>query len=90
MRIIESTAGWLGSMLDGLTEMELYELFDEIAEHRASGNLKEDGEIIKLSTPLAEQLASDIASTNPMVEDSVTFEIARRANNKFAKRMGLV
>ena len=57
MRIIESTAGWLGSMLDGLTEMEL---------------------------------ASDIASTNPMVEDSVTFEIARRANNKFAKRMGLV
>lgn len=31
MRIIESTAGWLGSMLDGLTEMELYELFDEIA-----------------------------------------------------------
>jgi len=68
MRIIESTAGWLGSMLDGLTEMELYELFDEIAE----------------------QLASDIASINPMVEDSVTFEIARRANNKFAKRMGLV
>lgn len=68
MRIIESTAGWLGSMLDGLTEMELYELFDEIAE----------------------QLASDIASTNPMVEDSVTFEIARRANNKFAKRKGLV
>lgn len=68
MRIIESTAGWLGSMLDGLTEMELYELFDEIAE----------------------QLASDIASTNPMVEDSVTFEIVRRANNKFAKRMGLV
>ena len=68
MRIIESTAGWLGSMLDGLTEMELYELFDEIAE----------------------QLASDIASTNPMVEDSFTFEIARRANNKFAKRMGLV
>ena len=67
MRIIESTAGWLGSMLDGLTEMELYELFDEIAEHRAS----------------------DIASTIPMVEDSVTFEIARRANNKFAKRMGL-
>lgn len=68
MRIIESTAGWLGSMLDGLTEMELYVLFDEIAE----------------------QLASDIASTNPMVEDSVTFEIARRATNKFAKRMGLV
>lgn len=67
MRIIESTAGWLGSMLDGLTEMELYELFDEIAE----------------------QLASDISSTIPMVEDSVTFEIARRANNKFAKRMGL-
>ena len=63
MRIIESTAGWLGSMLDGLTEMELYELFDEIAE----------------------QLASDIASTNPMVEDSVTFEIARRGNNNLQR-----
>ena len=36
MRIIESTAGWLGSMRDGLTEMELYELFDEIAEQLAS------------------------------------------------------
>lgn len=89
MRIIESTAGWLGPMLDGLTEMELYELFVEIAEHRVSGSLKENGEVMKLSMALAEQLASDISSTIPMVEDSVTFEIARRANNKFAKRMGL-
>lgn len=44
---------------------------------------------MKLSMALAEQLASDMESTIPMVEDSVTFEIARRANNKFAKRMGL-
>ena len=89
MRIIESTSGWLGPMLDGFTEMELYELFDEIAEHRVSGSLKEDGEVMKLSTALAEQLASDVESAVPMVEDSVTLEIARRANNKFAKRMGL-
>lgn len=90
MRIVDPSASWLSLTVEGLTETELYELFDEIAEHRDACAFRDGGQLLELSKAFADQ-SSETSADEALqkVEDAVIYEIARRANNKFAARMGV-
>lgn len=90
MRIVDPSASWLSLTVEGLTETELYELFDEIAEHRDACAFRDGGQLLELSKAFADQ-SSETSADDALqkVEDAVIYEIARRANNKFAARMGV-
>lgn len=90
MRIVDPSASWLSLTVEGLTETELYELFDEIAEHRDACAFRNGGQLLELSKAFADQ-SSETSADEALqkVEDAVIYEIARRANNKFAARMGV-
>lgn len=80
--IIEQRENWLGNRLKDLTQSELLELIEEIANFRRTGLLKE-----KKMRTLEKQFSENVSHTPigdcmRLIEDEILFEAARRFHNE--------
>lgn len=80
--IIEQRENWLGNRLKALTQSELLELIEEIANFRRTGLLKE-----KKMRTLEKQFSENVSHTPigdcmRLIEDEILFEAARRFHNE--------
>ena len=80
--IIEQRENWLGNRLKDLTQSELLELIEEIANFRRTGLLKE-----KKMRTLEKQFSENVSHTPigdcmRLIEDEILFEAARRFYNE--------
>ena len=80
--IIEQRENWLGNRLKDLTQSELLELIEEIANFRRTGLLKE-----KKMRTLEKQFSENVSHTSigdcmRLIEDEILFEAARRFHNE--------
>ena len=80
--IIEQRENWLGNRLKDLTQSELLELIEEIANFRRTGLLKE-----KNMRTLEKQFSENVSHTPigdcmRLIEDEILFEAARRFHNE--------
>lgn len=80
--VIEQRENWLGNRLKALTQSELLELIEEIANFRRTGLLKE-----KKMRTLEKQFSENVSHTPigdcmRLIEDEILFEAARRFHNE--------
>ena len=80
--VIEQRENWLGNRLKALTQSELLELIEEIANFRRTGLLKE-----KKMRTLEKQFSENVSHTPigdcmRLIEDEILFEAARRFYNE--------
>ena len=80
--VIEQRENWLGNRLKDLTQSELLELIEEIANFRRTGLLKE-----KKMRTLEKQFSENVSHTPigdcmRLIEDEILFEAARRFHNE--------
>lgn len=78
---IQQRDNWLGQRMKNMDDIELAELFNEIAEFRKTGILK--GEKLR---DLAKEFSDNVSHTNysenmRLIEDEILFEMSRRYFN---------
>lgn len=81
MKTINQANNWLGNRMAGMSDVELSEMFSEIADFRKTGILKGD-KLRDLAKEFSDNVSRDEYSLNMrLVEDEVLFEMRRRFYN---------
>lgn len=81
MQTVKQNDNWLGRHMEKMTDIELSEMFAEIADFRKIGVLKGD-KLRNLAIDFSKNVSHDEYGLNMrLVEDEVLFEISRRFYN---------